>query len=202
MPQCPGADVLDRLVIEFQARYPDLKVHLVQSERFVDLVEEGIDVAVRVGQLTDSTLVASRLGASRRVVVGTPEYFRAQGCTTDPPGPGHHNCILYTYLPSGNVWQFQARRANCGARLGHVPHDERKAPSARQCSPASASPRRRYGWCTITCGRVASRRSLPEYAPLPVDINAVYPSSRHVATKVRVFIDFLKEAFGRVPELN
>lgn len=201
-PNTLGQMFLDRLVIAFQSRYPDLKVHLVESERFVDLVEEGIDVAVRVGNLTDSTLVASRLGSSRRVIVGTPDYFAGHSVPQIPQDLEHHNCILYTYLPSGNVWQFQGPKGEFAVRVAGR-FRTTSGSAIREAVLAGVGVAATPLWMVhdhLRAGRL--REVLPEYAPPPVAINAVYPSSRHVATKVRVFIDYLREAFGRVPELN
>ena len=201
-PNGLGQMFLDRLIIAFQSRYPELRIHLIESERFVDLVEEGIDVAVRVGQLTDSTLVARRLGSSRRVVVGTPEYFARypdRGC------PRISSAIPASSIPTwrrATSGDSRARRAKstCAYRASSAPPAAMR--SARPSWPASAWPRHRSGWCTITCAPGVCRRCCSDYAPSPAEINAVYPSARHVATKVRVFIDYLREAFGRVPRTD
>lgn len=87
------------------------------GERFADLVEEGIDVAVRVGNLTDSTLIARRVGSSRQVVVGTPEYFERHGKPRVPQDLDRHNCILYSNLRGGKVWQFQGAKEELAVRV-------------------------------------------------------------------------------------
>jgi len=201
-PNTLGQTFLDRMIIAFQARHPDLKIHLIESERFVDLVEDGIDVAVRVGQLTDSTLVARRLGSSRRVVVGTQEYFERSPEPRVPKDLERHNCILYSYLASGNVWRFQGPRGEIAARVsgtfrttsGHAIREAVLAGIGVAAPPI---------WMVhdhLRTGRL--KTVLDDYAPAAAEINAVYPSARHVPTKVRVFVDYLREAFSGVPELN
>jgi len=201
-PNGLGQMFLDRLIIAFQARYPELRIHLIESERFVDLVEEGIDVAVRVGQLADSTLVARRLGSSRRVVVGTPEYFARNPEPRLPQDLARHNCVLYTYLASGNVWRFQGPKGEIDVRVSGS-FRTTSGNAIREAVLAGIGVAAAPLWMVhdhLHAGRL--KAVLGDYAPVPAEINAVYPSARHVATKVRVFIDYLKEAFARVPELN
>jgi len=87
-------------------RYPDLRVELVMSDDFVDLVEQGIDIAVRVGELLDQSLIARRIGTTARVTVGSPEYFRRCGEPETPDDLRNHNCIVYTHLSTTNEWHF------------------------------------------------------------------------------------------------
>jgi DNA-binding transcriptional LysR family regulator len=201
-PNGLGQMFLDRLIIAFQSRYPELRIHLIESERFVDLVEEGIDVAVRVGQLTDSTLVARRLGSSRRVVVGTPEYFARNPEPRVPQDLERHNCVLYTYLASGNVWRFLGPKGEIDVRVSGS-FRTTSGNAIREAVLAGIGVAATPLWMVhdhLHAGRLQT--VLQDFAPVPAEINAVYPSARHVATKVRLFIDYLKEAFGRVPELN
>jgi DNA-binding transcriptional LysR family regulator len=93
-----GQIFLTPLLLTFQRQYPELAIELSLSDRYIDLVEEGADLAVRIGRLADSNLVARRLGSTRRVVVATPAYLAAHGTPKRPQDLVHHTCLLSAYL--------------------------------------------------------------------------------------------------------
>src|SRR6185436_12117503 len=93
-----GQMYLGPLVLKFQSLHPGLMIDLAYADRFVDLVEEGIDVAIRIGRLMDSNLVARRLGSSERCIIATPGYLKKNGIPKIPQDLANHNCILYAYL--------------------------------------------------------------------------------------------------------
>ena len=114
-----GQLFLTPLLLEFQRTYPELTVELTLNDRYIDLVEEGVDVAVRLGRLADSNLVARRLGLTRRVLVATRDYLDRHGTPRAPADLERHNCLLYAYLSTGNEWVFrgpQVGPARAGAR--------------------------------------------------------------------------------------
>ena len=90
----------------FMQRYPLLRVDLQLNDRFVDLVEEGIDVAFRIGELKESNLIARRIGTTFRVTAAAPAYFKLHGEPSSPEDLGAHNCILYTGLATANHWPY------------------------------------------------------------------------------------------------
>lgn len=190
------------LAIKFQALHPDVEIDLQLQDRYVDLVEEGIDVAVRVGQLTDSSLVARRLGRTRRVAIATPGYLKKRGTPKMPQDLASHNCLLYSYLSTGNEWIFQGPegeirvkvsgsfRANNGDAIGQAVLADLGVAVAPE-------------WMVhelIASGRVKS--VLPDFTPTPVEINAVFTSARHVSAKVRAFIEFLQVAARDHPAIR
>lgn len=201
-PNSLGQQFLDELLIAFQARHAGLKLHLIEGERFADLVEEGIDVAVRVGNLTDSTLVARRVGSSRRVVVGTPDYFARHGEPRVPQDLDRHNCILYSYLPGRNLWQFLGPKGEITVRVAGT-FRTTSGSAIRRAVLAGIGVAAAPLWMVhdqLSTGRLQA--VLGDFAPPPVAINAVYPSARQLSTKVRVFIEYLRERFAQIPELN
>ncbi|MBX9631042.1 MAG: LysR family transcriptional regulator [Burkholderiales bacterium] len=201
-PNALGQQFLDELLIAFQARHAGLKLHLIEGERFSDLVEEGIDVAVRVGNLDDSTLVARRLGSSRRVVVGTPEYFASHGVPHVPQDLDRHNCILYSYQPGRNLWPFQGPKGEFNVRVAGT-FRTTSGSAIRRAVLAGIGVAAAPLWMVsdhLSAGRLQA--VLVEFAPPPAAINAVYPSARQLSTKVRVLIDYLREQFAAVPDLN
>jgi len=187
------------LVLKFQSQYPALGVELSLIDRYIDLVEEGVDVAVRIGQLPDSNLVARRLGSTRRVLVATPAYLAAHGTPERPEDLVHHNCLLYAYLSSGNEWLFNGPDGEIRVRVqgsfrannGHVIREAVLGGVGLAITP---------DWLAhdkLASGEVVAL--LPQFAPPPLEINAVYPSARHVSAKVRAFVEFLRVEFAAIP---
>jgi len=90
----------------FLARYPELSIELAMGDGFADLVEQGIDLAIRVGVVQDQGLVARRIGTVRRLAVAAPSYLRRRGAPDSPAALASHDCIAYTRLATGNRWHF------------------------------------------------------------------------------------------------
>jgi DNA-binding transcriptional LysR family regulator len=190
------------LVIEFQRQYPELTVELTLNDRFIDMVGEGVDVAIRIGRLVDSNLVARRIGATRRATVATPAYLAAHGTPVRPEDLVRHNCLLYSYLSTGNEWLFQGPEGEIRVRVsgnfksnnGHALREALLAGRGIAVTP---------DWLAHDGLRSGTVQAiLPEFAPTPMDINAVFPSNRMLSAKVRAFVDFLQEAFRKIPALN
>jgi DNA-binding transcriptional LysR family regulator len=201
-PNALGQLYLDAQIIAFQQLYPSLTVHLQQNDRFVDLVEEGVDVGIRVGPLDDSSLVARKLGVSRRVTAASPEYLARHGEPKTPQDLKNHNCILYSYLATGSEWHFRSTKGEMKVRVQGTLRTN-SAFAIQRALLAHIGIGAPPIWSVkedLRAGRLVP--ILTDYAQIPADIHAVYPSSRHVTTKVRLFVDFLKDAFAQVPELN
>src|SRR5262245_50224701 len=96
------------LVPEFQARHPDLRLEMQFNDRQVDLIEEGFDLALRIAQMPDSSLIARRLAPITRVVCAAPSYIEKHGAPQAPADLRAHNCLIYTYLASQDTWRFVA----------------------------------------------------------------------------------------------
>ena len=186
---------------EFMERYPELSVDLALNDRIVDLVEEGFDVGVRIGALADSSLVARRLAPARRVICASPAYLDRAGRPQAPEDLRGHDCIAYAYLPSGNLWRFRhpemgERRVKISGRLKGNNGDALNAAAAGGVGVALTptflvSEELRSGALEVL---------LPEWAVHPeIDVNAVFPASRNLSLKVRVFVDFMAARFGEKP---
>jgi DNA-binding transcriptional LysR family regulator len=188
----------------FLARYPDLRLDLSMTDAFVDLVEEGIDVAVRIGELQDSSLIARRLAPSRRVICGSPAYFARRGVPAVPAELRHHDCLFYK-LPGGRgSWRLRAPD-------GQV-HEIEVSGSLR-ANNADALHAAALGGLglailpTFITGpdiRQGALRAIfadHQVSPSALDANiyAVFPYSRHLSPKVRAFVDFLRARFAPPP---
>jgi DNA-binding transcriptional LysR family regulator len=197
-----GQRYLGPLVLKFQSMHPGLMIDLAYADRFADLVEEGIDVAIRVGRLTDSSLAARRIGTSERCLVATPAYLKKHGTPKTPPDLVDHNCILYAYLSTGNEWVFHGKEGEIRVRVSGTLRAN-NGEAIRQAVMAdlgiAASP---AWWIQEDLGAGNMLEVLREFAPPPVEINAVYPSARHVSAKVRAFTEFLKTEFAKIPALR
>jgi DNA-binding transcriptional LysR family regulator len=197
-----GEIFLTPLVLQFQQRYPELSVELSTNDRFIDLVEEGVDVAVRIGRLSDSSLVARRIGSTRRIAVATPGYLLEHGTPRHPLDLTNHNCLLYSYLSTGNEWQFHGPEGEIRVRVsgsfksnnGHALAEAVRAGVGIAMGPDWLMHAR------LATGEI--QEILADYAPEALHINAVYPSNRLLSAKVRAFIDFLQEEFRKIPVLN
>ncbi len=190
------------LVLQFQQQNPELSAELTLNDRFIDLLEEGVDVALRIGRLTDSSLVARRVGATRRIVVATPEYLRKHGTPKHPLDLADHNCLLYSYLSTGNEWSFQGPEGEIHVRVSGSFKSNNGHALARAVS-AGVGIAMGPDWLMhegLATGDIQA--ILPEYSTRPLDINAVYPSNRLLSAKVRTFIDYLQAELAKIPGLS
>ncbi len=189
------------LVFRFRQKYPGLAVDLTLNDRFVDLVQEGVDVAIRFGDLADSQVVARHVGGVSRVCVASPDYLRARGMPHSPADLSAHNCITYNYLFS-NEWQFEGPQGPLSVRV----KGDFRANSAITIRAAAlegigiAHMPTVFVQEDIDKGRLT--QVLADYGPPPVDIHAVYPSARFVSSKVRLFLDFVRDEFLGTPALQ
>jgi DNA-binding transcriptional LysR family regulator len=199
-PMSFGYLQLGRVMPDFLALYPDLTVDLTLTDRFVDLIDEGIDVAVRIGALTDSSLVARRLAPIRRVVCASPAYLSARGTPATPGDLAGHDCIGYSNPPGQTEWRFvdadgRPQPVAVGGRLtvnnGDVIRDAVLGGVGLALLPTFLI------GDDLRNGRLVS--VLERFLPQDLTLNAVYPHARHLSPKVRAFVDFLAQRFGPRP---
>ena len=186
---------------DFAREHPRVTLDVRLDDRFVNLVEEGVDVAVRIGALRDSSLVARKLTTSTSLACASPEYLARHGEPETPEDLAGHNCLVYSYLSTANVWRFAAPdgreipvAVNGTLRInnGIVLAEAAAAGQGIVLAPSFyVAPHLREG----RLRRILSGYRLPE-----VGIHAVYLQREHVPPKVRAFVDFLARRFGRKPE--
>lgn len=178
-------------------RCPELSVDLALNDRLVDLVEEGFDVGVRIAHLEESSLVARRLAPSHAVLCASPEYLAARGRPQSVEDLMNHDCLLYTYQASGEIWRFDGP----GGRRTLRVRGRLRANSGESLLAATLAGLGIARTPSFICGDALRAgqlvRLLPEWGDSQEPfINAVYPAGRNLSPKVRVFIDFLVEQFG------
>ncbi len=192
-----GRRVMTPLVIDFMAEHPRLQVDLSFDDRYVSMVEHGVDVAIRLGRLADSSLGARRLGANPWRLVAAPSYLARHGTPADPLALADHECLIYSSVMGDDRWPFttpegEALQVAVRGRL-----------RSNNLSALLAACRAGMGIAVLP-GYVA-RASIDEGAVVPLlaaypqpaqEINAVFPSPRQVPAKVRVFIDYLQTRFA------
>ena len=187
---------------EFLARYPDVEVELLMNDAFVDLVGEGVDLAVRVGDLSDPSLIARRIGTTRRVTVATPSYLERFGVPMVPADLTQHQCIVYTRLATGSRWHFEGGNGPQTVDVrGRFSTDNSEAVREGVLSGVGIAVVPVWHF-TDEIERDRVRILLRDYEPRQLPIHAVYSSRRQLAAKVRAMIDFLAEAFARSPVLS
>lgn len=186
------------VIAEFGAQHPSLVFDLELSDRAVDLVEEGFDLAIRIGAIVQEGLVSRRIGWTQPVCCASPAYLRRRGTPRTPADLAAHECLSYTLMPMPNAWRFETARGE--------PHElhlttRHRANSGRMLAALAGAglgiviepdfiiaPEVRAG--TLV-------RVLPDYTLPRSPIAAVYPSRRHLSAKVRSFVDFLAARFAR-----
>ena len=186
----------------FLARYPDVEIDLAMNDAFVDLVGAGLDLVVRVGLLEDPSLIARRIGTTRRVTVASADYLRRRGIPLTPSDLGQHECVVYTRLATGNRWHFGGPDGPLSVEVrGRLRADNSEAVREAVVNGAGIAviPVWMFG-DEISSGRV--RIILDAFEPSALPIHAVYPSRRQVSAKVRAMIDFLAAGFAASPLLR
>jgi len=182
---------------EFLARHPDLEMDMVLDDRNIDLVQEGIDVALRMGQLADTALTARRIASTRHVVVGTTAYFARAG---EPASPGElvaHESVIYGQRGSGPVWVFRRDGAELAVTVRGRLHVT-AAEGVRAAVLADTGIAIASEWMfapELADGTV--KAVLPEWELPVMDLWAVFPTGRTATTKARTFIAFVEEVMRR-----
>ncbi len=181
----------------FQARHPEVLFDVSASDRFVDLVEEGLDLAIRIGDLGNPNLIARKIGQMRLVTCASPAYLARHGTPKRPQDLVTHNCLTYEYASVKNQWLFLDRQKNdLKVHIKgsvHANNGEMLASIAAEGVGIAHEPDFIVDPLLKT-GRLVT--ILAKYQPAPYNIYAVYPSRRHLSAKVRAFVDFLVARFS------
>src|SRR6202453_3683502 len=180
------------------ARFPEMEIDLQIGDRYIDLVEEGVDLAIRIGTLKDSALKARRIGAVERLCVASSEYLAEHSAPTNPNDLRSHSCILYTLSSAGSTWSFRDIDVVVRGRFRVNSPDGIRSAVLDGIGIAYAP-----GWLfedALADRRVCSLL-IEHYGP-PVPIHFVYAANRLLPRRARVFMDFIAEAFARDPALN
>jgi DNA-binding transcriptional LysR family regulator len=186
--------VVPRLA-DFYARFPDVQLNISFSDRPVDLIENGYDVAVRVGEMSDSRLVTRVLTKGPHITVASPKYLAQFGTPKTPADVANHNCIIGRYGPE---WMFRAKNGRAMNVRVRGNLSIFNGDSYREAAVAGVGLAQNTWWLfrwDIQQGNVVP--VLEDYNAEGAPVSVVYPANRHVAAKVRAFIDFLVDISKR-----
>ena len=191
---------VEPLIPGFLARYPEISLQLTLTERFVNLIEEEVDVAIRVGRLTDSSLIARKIGTAKRMIVASPAYLEKHGTPRTPDDLKRHNCLRLMTGTSFNRWDFLGpdgpRVIDAGGNF-----ETNNAITLHKAGLAGLGLIRSANFVVgadVRTGRLVA--VLEKYeSQTDVPVSAVYPHNRHLSPRVRAFVDMLAAAFLPVP---
>ena len=197
-------DLLIPALPAFFERYPDIRLDLGCSDRPVDLIEEGVDCAIRGGELPDSTLIARRIGVIHFVTAATPAYFKQHGKPQHPRELADHRCINYFSSKTGKTLDWDFVR---GDETLFIPvaaclavNDSTAYVSAGLEGLGIVQMGSYQVQALIAAGRM--ELALEDWTSTPLPINVVYPQNRHLSAKVRVFVEWIADLFLANPQLQ
>ena len=186
-------------IAAFVAQYPQVQVEIDLSDRAVDLVEEGHDVAIRIAREPSLHLVARELAPVRRVICATPAYFRHHGVPATPHELQAHNCLHRTPFGAQAEWRLHGPQGEAAVRIKgslRIDDDDTLAQAALSGLGIALLPTFIIGG-DLQAGRLQA--VLGDYVPLERRVYAVHLPNRHLPAKVRAFVELLRERFGPVP---
>jgi DNA-binding transcriptional LysR family regulator len=197
-PIAIGRTVLIPIMADFLKAYPNINAKMFPTDRMVNLVQEQIDVGVRIGALPDSSLIAIRVGTTRRMACASPSYLAARGTPLTPDNLAGHDCISYPTIASPDVWTFVRDNTTVA-----VPVHTRLVVGSVEAACAAA---RAGVGITIAFSyqlQAASERGdlttlLDDYQPEPRPVYLVYAADRFLPIKVRAFLDFAAPRLKRI----
>jgi len=198
-PMSFGTLHLARAVADFMEKYPDLRIQLLLSDQQVDPVQEGFDVTLRIADLPSSSMIARRIAPARRAICASPSYLARHGTPKHPDDLRGHACLTYGHLATGNQWKLTGPDGDHWIAIPWTlctNNAEVLRDAAVQGRGIALLPTFIAG-ADFQQGRLAT--ILPGYQAPEISIYAIYPETRHLSLKVRVFIDFLVERFGGRP---
>ena len=193
---------------EFLDRYPELSVELQVTDNFVDLIEEGADLAIRVGGLTNTSFIARKLIGIQRLLVASPAYIEKHGILKSPEDLLNHNCLRLRFSPGESHWELEQKSSGTATDIhvqGNMQSNNVEAINAAMLNNGGIA--LLPSWVV---GKDIQRGDatvvLPEYHAKPQDVDsavyAVYPYTRNVSAKVRAYIDFIAEKFKTEPDFR
>lgn len=204
VPGSVGRSLLLPKLFEFHDRYPDIELMLGFSDRPVDLIQEGVDCVIRVGELRDSTLVARRVGVYDSVTVASPAYLKKHGMPRTIEDLASHTAVNYFWSRNGRLMDlsFDVDGETVQVRMnGNISVNDADAYLAGALKGAGIiQPMRMLAEPYLASGELVEL--LPQWKPLSMPISAVYPHNRHLSPQVRAFVEWIAELFEGWPALS
>jgi DNA-binding transcriptional LysR family regulator len=191
MPLSYGQHVLGSMIGEYVQSYPLVRLDIALSDRKVDIVEEGFDLAIRIGALAQSDLIARKIGGIRSLVCAAPAYLAKFGRPASPGELSQHACLGYTLTGTGAEWRLEGPEGEVVVPIsGPVRADNGDFLRLAAVSGAGVVMQPQFIVADdLAAGRLV--RILPEWQSGELGVHAVYPSRKHLSAKVRTFVDFM-----------
>ncbi|WP_426613198.1 LysR substrate-binding domain-containing protein [Bradyrhizobium sp. McL0616] len=193
VPSSFGRRYMMPVIAEYVRNYPEVRVDIRFSERFVNLVEEGIELALRIGNLEASTLVARRLGTVQRYLVATPTYLHGRPMPRTPDDLSSHQCIVYSRMSPAHQWTFESEHGRHVASITgpiHVDDADAMQEATMQHLGIAILP----DWNAADgLRRGELEHVLPDYTIAALPLHAVYPETHWMSLRARSFLDLLVE---------
>jgi DNA-binding transcriptional LysR family regulator len=188
-------------ISDYVASHPEVSVEVVVSDRFVNLIEEGFDLAIRVGDLQESSLIARRLASAHLVVCAAPEYLHRAGRPETPSDLRRHACLIYTETLTPTKWRFEGADGHVETVNVSGTISSSSVEFIRQLALAGhgviLAPSFFVG---LDIAEERLTALLPDWRSRALPIHVLYPHRPLLSAKVRTFVDFLAERFGPTPE--
>jgi len=198
-PTSFGSFHLARAIADYRKIYTKVGVEAVLTEREPDIIEDGLDIVIRVGVLEDSSLVARKIADARMVVCASAEYLQEFGIPSNPEVLLDHNCLIYSGRPTMGEWRFtvngKAKKLRVKGDVRSNVGDALRIAAIQGCGLVQL-PTYMVG-LDIKSGRL--KMVLEQYEPPARPIHAIYPHRRHLSAKVRTFVEFLYERYQPEP---
>ena len=187
----------------FMQAYPEVEIEATMTDNLVNIIEEGADLVIRIGELQDSSLIARKLAPNKRVIAASPEYLERHGEPLTPSDLADHVALTYRRQAGPDIFHFDGPRGVEHVRMRsilHVNNGEAIVPAARAGLGLVLLPTYVVGR-DIQMGRLRPVMTDFQASPTALDtgIYAMYPPNRHLSPKVRAFVDFLLERYGTPP---
>jgi DNA-binding transcriptional LysR family regulator len=178
------------VVMAFLEAYPEVDIRMVLTDRVVNLLEDPVDLALRIGALPDSSLIATRLGTVRKVVCASPAYFAARSRPTAPAELGAHDCVTFEGLMSPEAWVFGREESEKAVAI-HSRLVVSTAEAAIDAAVGGVGITRLFSYQVAAALRAGSLSiALSEFEPSPVPVSLVYAGRGRLPLKLRAFLDF------------
>ena len=195
-----GLRHLSGAIEDFLRLHPDVQFDLDFNDRQVDILQESFDVAIRIAELDDSSLIARRIAPIHTTLIASPAYLERYGTPRTPAELERHHCLVYTNLPDPALWDYRDKNGEPGrVRVNAV----LKANNGDFLRSMAAAGRGIAQQPTFICHEAIEQGELVpvlgDYRWRSVNAYAVYPQTRHLSQRVRAFVDFLAERFAGVP---
>jgi DNA-binding transcriptional LysR family regulator len=190
---------LNEAIPQYMKQYPQVQISLSLADRFIDVVAEGFDLAVRIAALEDSSLIARRIAPCHRVFCASPEYLDRYGTPKVPQDLAIHQCLIYSNDLKPDTWILHGPNGTESIKVnGPICADNGDILKAAAISGLGVTLLPTFiAGPDLGAGRL--RQVLPDYCPPEISIYVVFPSRRYLSAKVKTFVDFLSGYFGDTP---